>query len=170
MDLRWSQLVKNKSKCIDRVQFQTPRAPVRLSPCVKIRDSLQLSIDEYHFPHQFRECIEFIRESVIRCIPELETKTFYSPFSRVLAFETTLFFDDHGELIDKPMEKTGRHDASLLVQIDGVWTSEMSWGLRLRVHQVKLYPCTTPSVDENPPTGRPSIFINGKPMFLSDSE
>ena len=62
--VQWGTPVKQKSKCLNKIRFQIPRACVKLVPCVKFEGALELSVDESNFPLEFQDFLDSLIESV----------------------------------------------------------------------------------------------------------
>lgn len=70
----------------------------------------------------------------------VENKDFFNPLRKLTAFDETPVFDACGVVMESSAELIGgTHEVSLLVHLDGAWISERSWGLRVRVSQVKVH-------------------------------
>lgn len=98
----------------------------------------------------------------------VEERVYYEPWKRLTAFDDVLVFDAEETIIKNARERKGYHDASLLLQLDGLWFSERSWGIRYRVVQIKLHEQHIKPLEEEPPV---RIFVQGRPfMFVRDAE
>ena len=164
--VKWGMLVKNKSKCLQKIRFQLPRSCMKLVVCPKFEGALELGLDEPQFPIEFMDFIDALIDSVPEDIKG--DKTYYSPWRRLTAFDDVLVFDKEENVVKNPKEKRGFHTASLLVQLDGLWVSERSWGFRFRTVQIKLNDEFVKPLEDDPPV---RIFIQGAPYrFVHDTD
>ena len=118
------------------VRVQVPRSVVKIVPSARFSDAYEVEIESRDVPPAFRAFCDEIRASAQRSLP-VESKTPYDPWRRLTVFDDALLFDTHGSIVKNIVP--GHHEVSLLVQLDGAWTSEMSWGLRFRVTQIKVH-------------------------------
>lgn len=169
--ISWSSIANKKSKILygsQKVRFQTPRTTAKMMPCPKFQGALQLEVDDTTFPDAFKDFMEAIVYSARQDLAEdIYGKTYYSPWKRVTAFDDALVFDAEGTLVKEEItERAGYHEVSMLVQIDGAWISEQSWGIRVRIMQIKIHSQDVKPVENVP---RVQIYMNGKPfMFVED--
>lgn len=164
--IQWSTPLKNKSKCLQKLRFQMPSTCIKLIPCPKFESALELSVDSSEFPIEFHDFMDDLLETV----PEesIGFRSYYDPWKRMTAFDDVLVFDTHENIIKNPGEKPGYHNASLLLQIDGLWFSERLWGIRFRVVQIKLHEEHVKPLAPEPPV---RILIEGKPyLFMHDDD
>ena len=90
------------------------------------------------------------------------------PRLRLSAFDATRFFDAEGQPCHEP---TAFEGCSCLLELTGAWTTDVSWGLRWNLVEVKRAPhaaslqppCLFLEDDEQPPAPPP-------PMFLDDDD
>jgi hypothetical protein len=137
-----------------------------MTPCPKFDGALELAVDASTFPVEFQEFID----SLIDSVPEdmVEDRVYYEPWKRLTAFDDVLVFDAEEGIIKNARERKGYHDASLLLQIDGLWFSERSWGIRFRVVQIKLHEEHVKPLEKEPSV---RIFVQGRPfMFVRDTD
>lgn len=162
--IQWSIPLKNKSQCLQKIRFQAPRACIKLVPCPKFDGALELSVDDSRFPCEFHDFLDRLIESVPKDM--IEAKMYYDPWKRLTAFDDVIVFDAEEHIIKNAREKKGYHEASLLLQVDGLWLSERSWGFRFRVIQLKLHAENIKALDKEPPV---RILVEGKPyLFMRD--
>jgi hypothetical protein len=164
--IQWGTPIKNKSKCLQKLRFQLPMASLKLVPCPKFEGALELSVDASDFPSEFNDFMDELLDTV----PDesIGFRSYYAPWKRMTAFDDVLAFDAEGNVIKNIAEKKGYHEASLLLQIDGLWFSERLWGVRFRVAQIKLHKEHIKPLEEEPPV---RIFLEGKPfLFVQDDD
>jgi hypothetical protein len=167
----WKGFAKNKSKCSygsGAVRFQMPRGVVKMIPSVRFPDAYDVQCRPHAFPDAFRDFYNALLDSARESLAEdVAHKNAYDPWGRLTVFDDALLFDAQGAIVKNV--PPGYHDVSVLVQLDGAWMSDMSWGLRFRVVQLKVHaehvePYVEPAV---------RILVNGqsppkKFLFLAD--
>lgn len=168
--IRWGIPVKKKVNCSygsEKPRFQVPATIIKLTKCPKFEGAVELSLEEMAFPPAFEDFMEDVCASAYTALEDVvRDKTYYSPWKRVTMFDDALAFDANGDIVKDVGTKKGYHMASLLVQLDGVWFSELSWGLRVRVIQLKLHEENVRPMDPEPAV---RIMVNGKPfLFVTD--
>jgi hypothetical protein len=162
--IRWGSVVKNKSKCLQNLRFQLPMTRIKMVPCPKFEGALELCIDSSNFPCEFQEFMDDLLDTVP--LDSIGQRGYYPPWKRLTAFDDVLVFDAEGNLIKNTVERKGYHEASLLLQLDGLWISERSWGIRFRIVQIKLHKEHVQQLEDTPPV---KIFLDGKPfLFVHD--
>jgi hypothetical protein len=98
---------------------------------------------------RLRECAE---ESLLG--DHVAPKDFLDPLRRLTAFSDTPLFDAEGGVLESVEPLIGRtHEISVLVNLDGAWLSDRSWGFKLRIVQLKVH-----RQDAKPPP-RPPAFL-----------
>ena len=170
--VRWSAPKNKKSTCSHgsgKVRFQTPRTSIKISPSPKFQGALQLELDPTAFPDAFIQFIEDMQCAAHTQLHQhLENKRCYSPMKRMMAFDDALVFDQDGNL-QGGGQCDGRYDASLILQVDGTWVTELSWGLRVRVLEIKIHAVEEKKQECAPAVTR--ILLDGKPfLFLNDDD
>lgn len=149
-----------------------PRSVVKMMPSVRFPDAYEIQYKPHAFPDAFRDFYTALVASAETSLAaDVAHKNVYEPWGRLTVFDDALLFDAHGTIVKNV--PAGHHDVSLLVQLDGAWMSEMSWGLRFRVLQLKVHTEHVEPYEE--PAVR--ILVNGRPpasntvntfMFLAD--
>lgn len=162
--VRWSAPKNNKATCscgTGKIRFQTPRTTIKIAPSAKFHGALELEMDATRFPDEFLDFFDGLRMSAESHLgTDVSDKRYYTPLRRMMAFDDALIFDDQGSVLTE--HHVGSYDASLLIQLDGTWSSEASWGLRVRVLQIKLHASKAESHDGCQESVR--VFLNGKPL------
>ena len=161
--LRWSPVIKKKSNCSygsEKPRFQVPQTTIKLVPSPRFENAFDVSVEDVIFPEAFLEFIDGVRASAYTSIyDDLAHKSFYSPWNRLTMFDDGLVFDSSGTIVKDANIQKGYHTASLLVQLDGLWISDMSWGLRLRLVQIKLHEQHVKPLEPEPPV---HILVEGR--------
>jgi hypothetical protein len=160
--VQWSVKQRAKSlQCLQKIRFQVPRTSLKIASCPKFDGALDVHVNSTTFPREFHEFID----ALIDTIPDdmIEDRTYYDPWKKLTAFDDVLVFDAEEHIIKNVL---GYHDASLLIQVDGVWLTERSWGFRFRIVQIKLHRQHIRPIDPEPPV---RIFVRGSPyLFVRD--
>ena len=127
-----------------KIIFQLPRCYARISENPKFPGALDMvlsgaslrDVGAVAFLAQLRDRAD--ETSVLT--EHIFEKDFYDPMRKLTAFDETPIFDADGEIMKNVPDLYGStHEVSLLVSLDGAWISERSWGMRVRVSQVKVH-------------------------------
>lgn len=134
-----------------------PRGVVKMTPSVRFPDAYDVHYRPRALPDAFRDFYNALVASAEASLEDdVGHKNSYDPWGRLTVFDDALLFDAHGTIVKNV--PPGYHDVSLLVQLDGAWMSDMSWGLRFRVLQVKVHAENVEPYDQ--PAVR--ILVNGQ--------
>lgn len=69
----------------------------------------------------------------------LNGKNRTDPMKKLVAFADTKMFDVDGAHVEDLDAHEGRWSVAMVLRLDGLWISERSYGLKLKVVHVKLY-------------------------------
>ena len=145
--------------------FQIPAFPATLESHPRMPGSHQ--VRGVHIHAAFREFIESLKKHAEETVPECAEKHYRDGFGTLTLFESVLIFDHDGLPI--PL-RCDTYDVSPLVKVDGLWTSEYSWGFSVDVRQLKIHrqcKIVPPSI----PSPAPRVCIEGKPLlFVNDDD
>lgn len=145
------------------VQFQMPTYTAAIEPHPRVPCSRQIRGCASHHP-AFRDFIQSLKKHTEAALEgDCASKEYKESFNTLTIFESTLAFDSEGGVTHL---KDGSFRLTPMVKIDGIWTSDFSWGYRVDVTQVKIHDRLAP-----PPPVRDTVkvFIDGKPLlFLPD--
>jgi hypothetical protein len=141
---RGASLASKASYGAGKITFQMPICYARFTSAPKFPGAVDImlnisglrDIGALAFIAQLRDRAE--GDDVLAC--HIDDKNFFDPLRKLTAFDETPMFDSSGDVI----ETTGNlvdatHEISLLVNVDGAWISDRSWGLRIRISQVKIH-------------------------------
>ena len=127
-----------------KIIFQLPRCYARITDNPKFPGALDMvlsgsslrDVGAAAFLAQLRNRAD--ENSVLA--EHIYEKEFYDPLRKLTAFDETPIFDACGSVLQNIPDLHGcTHEVSLLVSLDGAWISERSWGMRVRVSQVKVH-------------------------------
>lgn len=120
--------------------FQTPRYPAELGHFYRIPGAITLSSTERDIEHSgFLKFIKDLEASASAALGYCSEPMF--ALKKLTAFDVTEVFNGNGEYIVDPEDQfePGVYDVSCLLQVMGTWASGSSWGLRLKVLQLKIH-------------------------------
>ena len=141
-----------------KVVVQTPTCPCRVSLARPGMYRVDLKLHPAVPVHaQFAEWVGALEESASEAAELAEWRgkrrrsaCVYNDGVRLMAFSDTLAFDEEGKLSADLMDAAA---CAALVELQGLWSTDTSWGLRWRVTQLKFSktPLDLPAVVAEPP-------------------
>jgi len=166
-----------KLKCVyggGKALFQLPRLRARITPVPRFPGAIELAFTK-GIPGALTDFFERVRESAEWHMNPAPEQRYLDPLRKLTAFNDTLAFDADGTLLTKCMQTLGPHaSVSCLVSLDGAWSSDTYWGLRLKLVQLKVHEEELETNKTETDRAAVVFFEDGKPlkkrMFLDDDE
>lgn len=156
--ITWSGVSKKVAKAAyggGKIVFQTPRFAAGVEPVHRFPGAVELKMRGEWESEAFLEFVQDLQISAMEAVPELTQLGMYDSLRRLTAFANALIFDAQEACIEDTDTLRGAYEASALLELQGAWTTERSWGLKFKVLQVKLHGEAAPS--RRPPQKR--LFV-----------
>jgi hypothetical protein len=153
-----------------KLEFQAPRTIVDLNPFPRFPGAVEMVVvDGFHEAFEtFVARIEGGAASALRA--RVQEKRQWPSLLKFTAFNDAKMFDVDGTITETLHRRPGRYAVSMMMQLDGAWVSEHSWGVKFKVTELKIISAC--AVDARP--GPVRILRNGVPvkrsMFIDDDD
>jgi hypothetical protein len=153
-----------------KLEFQTPILTVDINAVPRFPGAFEMSvIDEIH--DDFISFVDDIEVGAKVAIRELVAgKRLFSSLRKFTAFNDSKIFDVHGDIIENMYQMPGKYKVAMMLQLDGAWISERSWGIKLKVTELQVFSTVVRDV----PSPKIQILRDGiqvqKSLFVDDDD
>jgi hypothetical protein len=152
-----------------KLEFQTPMLTVDIQAVPRFPAAFEMSvIDEIH--DDFISFVDDIEVGAKVAIRELVAgKRFFSS-RKFTAFNDSKVFDVDGDVIENMHQRPGKYNVAMMLQLDGAWVSERSWGIKFKVTEIQIFSMVVLDI----PKPKIQVLRDGiqvqKNLFIADDD
>lgn len=154
-----------------KLEFQTPKIVVDIQAVPRFPGAFEMSvIDEIH--DDFISFVDDIEVGAKVAVRELVAgKRLFSSLRKFTAFNDAQVFDVDGDVIENMHQRPGKYNVAMMLQLDGAWVSERSWGIKFKVTEIQVFSTVVLDVPKKPQIQilRDGIQVQ-KSVFIADDD